>query len=813
MTESLIGMPMRPVFKAPFNAVKGPCIAAPTKEATPAAPKQDFAFDPQTRDQFVLCPHCELPLGEEGYLDEEQNVIMHAECKAQRLLKEARKENEVRLKRDATEKKARRAEYDIGWKASQIPRNEKHCEDLQGLCGLIWDEESKSVQVMTTEDPATSINVEYLALALQVRRQEGREPVFSLDPLDDASAQKESKRDAWQSKRFEPAWLAGTSVGEVLFQADFYLKELSMGEHLQPVLGMKSAMEFSQEEKDDGRNNEWSAREWFVIRKAELLLGEDNVMMPRVQMAVEAREQVFTAEGKYEDVPVTRGNHPCVKYADDFSHYFDLIAERKSAVFHLRELAKCTVLAKFLEESDAHLEDYWMSIAATAVQNPSKCLMQVPQTWNQQGTTNIQVLDGKINDSGISLNTKLHGVYGGVQLQIPGARITPAKPAHLTAKMISVGGAVPEVPIQPRMAMGAIGAAPMSFVGGMRAPMGAIVGGGAMLSAAGIPAVRGVDLNLNGFDLSPAEVDEVPVGSWLGADFNGRKFWSSLSKLETAEEDQKLLRAIFTSKLCDRREEGELFVPPDARYKHVERLRALLAEETAVRKAREEHFFSTEFLPAAPGPLFPSTWSPAQGITNTDGRTPALPQGALRPRPDYLSEGNRLVRSAMPTFDKTTEDGTNFRIYQVGTLEIRTTQVQDGEEQTGAVFSKVAVSTAVTTPDNCRTVARTDKVVKALEYVERAGVEKRELNYFVVLKTEEGDAIVTEKLLDGKVTWVENPEGLEARSSTARVIRAADWSGKQFTVADLKRFQNDARTAGPAKRSDCKSFADSVFQL
>ena len=33
-------------------------------------------------------------------------------------------------------------------------------------------------------------------------------------------------------KRFSPSWLAGTSVGELMFQADYYLKELAMGEHL-----------------------------------------------------------------------------------------------------------------------------------------------------------------------------------------------------------------------------------------------------------------------------------------------------------------------------------------------------------------------------------------------------------------------------------------------------------------------------------------------------------------------------------------------------------------------------------------------------
>ena len=39
-------------------------------------------------------------------------------------------------------------------------------------------------------------------------------------------------------KRFSPSWLAGTSVGELMFQADYYLKELAMGEHLVPKFRM-----------------------------------------------------------------------------------------------------------------------------------------------------------------------------------------------------------------------------------------------------------------------------------------------------------------------------------------------------------------------------------------------------------------------------------------------------------------------------------------------------------------------------------------------------------------------------------------------
>ena len=51
---------------------------------------------------------------------------------------------------------------------------------------------------------------------------------------------------------------------------------------------MKSCREYSDE--DRGETN-WYALEWFVARKAEVQVSEDNALLPNVKMGVEAREQ------------------------------------------------------------------------------------------------------------------------------------------------------------------------------------------------------------------------------------------------------------------------------------------------------------------------------------------------------------------------------------------------------------------------------------------------------------------------------------------------------------------------------------------
>lgn len=51
------------------------------------------------------------------------------------------------------------------------------------------------------------------------------------------------------------------------------------------------------------------------------------------------------------------------KFADAFTRNFDLVAERKSVVFHLRELAKASVMAKYLVDSNIRVSSSWYQLA------------------------------------------------------------------------------------------------------------------------------------------------------------------------------------------------------------------------------------------------------------------------------------------------------------------------------------------------------------------------------------------------------------------------------------------------------------------
>eukprot|EP00747_Dinoflagellata_sp_TGD_P159003 gnl/TRDRNA2_/TRDRNA2_177865_c0_seq1.p1 gnl/TRDRNA2_/TRDRNA2_177865_c0~~gnl/TRDRNA2_/TRDRNA2_177865_c0_seq1.p1 ORF type:complete len:957 (+),score=184.45 gnl/TRDRNA2_/TRDRNA2_177865_c0_seq1:1256-4126(+) len=802
---------------------------------------------------------------------------MHGECMAQALRNDLKEEDKARMKEETALKKARRAEYDIGWRVERVPRiadaaTKLSCSPLpQGMCCIVLEEESKTVRVEPTVDPAGAVNLEYLSIALQVRLSEGREPLFSLDPVIPQDQTTRTFRDEMQLKRFEPAWLAGTSLGEVLFQADYYLKELSMGEYEQPVLGMKSCFDILEELGD---KTDWRAREWFVVRKAEVHLSQDKILIPYVKMGVEAREQVLGAEG-LEDARITSADHPLVQYAETFTRYFDLIAERKSVVYHLREVAKASTLAKYLIDAEVNLEESWFNLQGEAKAGGP---MQIPQLWNEHCHSQIRVRDGELVEATDGCGTSMRGVYGGVDFGLDrfhinlsalrrvtrnttlqpttvladvGARmIVPGRPKtgvlHLVGQPTPTTGVTADAQL-PSMVLAATGAAPAALptIGQREPPVPVFPRLGAPL---------GVDLNLDEFDLSQptrvvSKAHNLKDCSYACRPI-GNAFWSSIENQVIDGEasvfkdsDKNLLKDIFNPCLSDRREEGDLFAPPDASCLYVQQLRVLVEDEHEMRQMRRKHFFSEKFMMEDPGPLFPASWTSTLDLENRRelGHAPEKPShgGVLVARPDYVADTavfDRVFRSAALVFDKIAEDGVKFRIYQFSSLEVRTTQEPDGREVIGMVFSvrSERQEGAAAEEAASRTTGDEDKIVKATEYVEWAHngtsaltrisskkapkdiVTRRSPLYrrsYVVLETEHGDRLVTEAFEDGTVTWEKNPKDLADRSSLAKVIRCDDCRTANITVANVQsyRAREAYRLRFGASRAKCHNYVQGAY--
>jgi len=806
-------------------------------------------------DEMNCCGECGLPLGELYYLHKGACKV-HTECMVQIMLQEHSQEEQERIDQEQRLKKLRHEEFNIGWGPAKIPRNVLAAERLtgqpmrDGLLALALTQEedgTTGVTLVPTWCPGAAVNLEYLSVALRVRFQLNKEPFFSLDPVDPKLNQ------TMQIKRFEPYWLKGTRAGDVLFEADYHLKELSLGEGPQPVMGMKSSIDFSAEDKFE---EEWAAREWFVVRQAEVHLSEDGVLVPVCKMGVEAREQVLEGD-KMEDRVVTRPDHPLVKYAKDFENNFDLIAERKSAIYHLRELAKASILAKHLLESEVSLEDVWFNIFEQ--DEDEDCILEVPQVWNERNKMQIHVVDGKIVDDAPK-NTGSRIAYGGVLFGLDRFRTAPTMaPTMAGAGLQARKGVIPSrmgfqraglvrYGLTPKMGAGRMGMVaarrcfvpPRGFVapsgelaarrGFIAAPSRGSLTPGAMISARpgfllapgsmSMPSIsatmplRGVDLNLDAFDL--ARTDAAPREGSLALSEDlanctviGKAFWMQLDQPEGSmfgEEEGSFLRNLFNPSLSDRRSEGDLFVPPDTSAAYGDRLKALLRNESEVCKTRKDLFFSLAFDMGAAGPLFPSSWDNTVEIARgrTAKTTPPL-QASLQPC-EYKAQKvqiRRVLESSTPVFKKRTEDDVCFRIFRLGSLEVRTCQAPGAAQEIGAVFS---VHPADEDPAEGVAIEAGDRIAKVTLYVE-GNVQTN--HYYLVLETDKGGIIVTEKLRDGSHTWEQNPVGLAGRNALAKVLRTADQLGAQkdaITVHYMKIFQETRRL-----NSDCKWWAESAF--
>jgi len=204
---------------------------------------------------------------------------------------------------------------------------------------------------------------------------------------------------------------------------------------------------------------------------------------------------------------------------------------------------------------------------------------------------------------------------------------------------------------------------------------------------------RGVDLNLDSFNLSAiaensawAGTVEAPVGAEL-LPFDSKAFWSSLDAgKDLAAQDTALFLDVFNPHMSDRRDEGDLFVPPQTGLTYQHRLKLLVGEEAEVARKRQEHFFGNTFVADNAGPLFPASWSSTIASDAAAARAKALV-----PRPDLQAEQatlHHILESSAPHFDQRGEDGARFLVYRVGSLEVRAVRGRDGEMHIGAVYGE-----------------------------------------------------------------------------------------------------------------------------
>lgn len=289
---------------------------------------------------------------------------------------------------------------------------------------------------------------------------------------------------------------------------------------------------------------------------------------------------------------------------------------------------------------------------------------------------------------------------------------------------------------------------------------------------------------------------------------------------------------LFNPTMCDRTQEGDAFIPPDPNSEYIEKVRNLVNDEALLFKRRKNRFSEKVFNVENAGAEFPASWTSRFQIAQ-DGYSKsefaADQHGLVQIHVDAAFQKtllNDVLPTSAPEFLKDTEDGTLFRIYKLGSLEVRTSQEPTGDDETVlAVFSRRKPEWKLSSGWRAKEADESETVVKAKAYIEAAETDdnapasadttKPDCHFYVVLETDASHFIVTEKLRDGSITWAVNPDNLNDRNSLAKLLFTVD--GKYgMTVHDIRNVR--ARSSGPvspdvASFSASKAYARAIFQL
>lgn len=143
--------------------------------------------------------------------------------------------------------------------------------------------------------------------------------------------------------------IAGTEFSEIMFEADWVMKQLSLGIEVLQIdplkqrvmqlhqklknLGMKPSGEFCEPTKSSVGKEEgdWS-RQWLVIKKIKMKKLQGSQASHRlfeigdIKVGVEARQMERDKDGILRDKVVQDPNHRAYKFAQKFTEIYDEIA-------------------------------------------------------------------------------------------------------------------------------------------------------------------------------------------------------------------------------------------------------------------------------------------------------------------------------------------------------------------------------------------------------------------------------------------------------------------------------------------------------
>ncbi|CAD8183482.1 unnamed protein product [Paramecium octaurelia] len=180
---------------------------------------------------------------------------------------------------------------------------------------------------------------------------------FTLDPEEND----QEMNSPFQQKIYFPKYLEGTHVGEVLYEADFLLKQMSLGiEVLQREPLQTRPFDYGNLDLQPlyKLDPEYFARIFLKIGKLKLHIIEDKnnhvhkLEIQNIQMAVDAR----TVNEELQDEEIQDENNGAYRFANQFGKIYDQIAQKYPILTRLKQVLMANYLAKYMFEKGISLD-------------------------------------------------------------------------------------------------------------------------------------------------------------------------------------------------------------------------------------------------------------------------------------------------------------------------------------------------------------------------------------------------------------------------------------------------------------------------
>ncbi len=220
---------------------------------------------------------------------------------------------------------------------------------------VIIDDQGKQDYVLVGErEPKKwTLTLDDMAVALRARYSfPDDDPGVTIDPKHLREDLKQHRRpdfrtDQRQDVRFF-AGIAKTHFGQICFDADWLLKNLSFGRTSFPHVQIKSTFALASEESSKGERTVTDVRNWFFPSVNQVNVFPDMVLLEEFQMAVLTELLYAEKDGKRIDDLKQYVDKPSDEFARSLNDHFDGVVQDSDTIDALVGLARLAALDKGL---------------------------------------------------------------------------------------------------------------------------------------------------------------------------------------------------------------------------------------------------------------------------------------------------------------------------------------------------------------------------------------------------------------------------------------------------------------------------------